>query len=147
MLKNWLHLKIKHKKCKSKHKRKQTSEIIWHITWSLKHQLKYQKTVLRKIRKKLYQQLSDGTEDDGIKFSSIWVGDESSNDGSKVGESRPSVDQSRSLDLVHMIFSYHIHHEIRHQSKCRKPLQCLIPYIINIISLIIYLQKQETNIS
>lgn len=39
-----------------------------------------------------YQQLRDGTQNNGYKFSGARVGDESSNDWSEIGESRPSID-------------------------------------------------------
>ena len=43
-------------------------------------------------KKMFYQQLGDGTKNNGYKFSGAWVGDESSNDWSEIGESRPSID-------------------------------------------------------
>lgn len=43
-------------------------------------------------KKKKYQQFGYGTKDNGIKFSTVRVRDESSDDRREIGESRPSVD-------------------------------------------------------
>lgn len=60
-----------------------------------------------------YQKRGEGCERDGAKPAGVGVGDEGSNQRSKVGDAEPDVDDVGGRHLVHAIHPEQVHHEVR----------------------------------